>query len=191
MAADDLARHLAERGVAAALVADGDATAVVQQLLADGWTFEGEETAGGKRVRYLVPPPELAARLVPSAEKPFRCAVCGGWFETPHALRAHPHRKGGGPSTDYRQKLCDRQHPTLNHGPHGQCPGVGPLRRAGAAMPYRRSDGLTGTIPADDLRAAGVEVYACDGCSFTTAEGDRFAQHCQATGHHRAEEIQP
>lgn len=53
-----LVEHLKEcRQVDAAIVADGDATELVDELVAAGWTYEGTEYVEGKRVRYLVPPP--------------------------------------------------------------------------------------------------------------------------------------
>lgn len=55
--ASALVEHLAQcRGVDAAIVADGNADDLVDQLLTQGWTYEGVEYVAGKRVRYLVPP---------------------------------------------------------------------------------------------------------------------------------------
>ncbi len=68
MSAEDLVEHLAQcRDVSAAIVADGDATDLVQTLIDQGWTYEGVEYVAGKRVRYLVPPPEVAARIRPGS----------------------------------------------------------------------------------------------------------------------------
>lgn len=54
---EDLAEHLSQcRAVDAAIVVQGSADEVVSRLLAEGWTYEGVEYLGDKRVRYLVPP---------------------------------------------------------------------------------------------------------------------------------------
>lgn len=88
MGADELAKHLAEcRGVAAAVVADGDATAVVHQMLADGWTYHGEEVVEGKRVRYLVPPPEIAAVIAgDGAPRTCECDGAGRHMRGPNCV---------------------------------------------------------------------------------------------------------
>lgn len=58
MGADALTAHLRDcRKVDAVVAGDGDLTDMVTSLLAAGWTYEGTEYVGGKRVRYLVPPP--------------------------------------------------------------------------------------------------------------------------------------
>lgn len=58
-AAGELVDHLTRRrGVSAAVVGTEaiDMTPVVESLIAAGWTYEGAEYVGGKRVRYLTPP---------------------------------------------------------------------------------------------------------------------------------------
>jgi hypothetical protein len=54
---EEFVEHLMKcRGADAALVGDTgvDLTPHVEMLLANGWTWAGQETIGGKRVRYLV-----------------------------------------------------------------------------------------------------------------------------------------
>lgn len=48
----------------AALVVDGSADTLIANLLTAGWTWDGNvEVVAGKRIRNLVPPPEVADRL--------------------------------------------------------------------------------------------------------------------------------
>lgn len=58
--AEALVEHLAQcREVSAAIVADGNADELVDRLISEGWAYEGVEYVEGKRVRYLVPPPDV------------------------------------------------------------------------------------------------------------------------------------
>jgi len=62
---DALVQHLVEcRKVDAAVVSDGEADDLVAKMLADGWTYEGVEYVGGKRVRYLMAPSETTKQQV-------------------------------------------------------------------------------------------------------------------------------
>lgn len=54
--AAELAQHLKDRGTDAMIVIDGDGTSTVEKLLAAGWTYQGTESAYGKRIRYLRAP---------------------------------------------------------------------------------------------------------------------------------------
>lgn len=60
---DAVVEHLLRSGVGAAIVADGSADGIVEQLLAAGWTLDSDATAivAGKRIRQLVPPPLVTA----------------------------------------------------------------------------------------------------------------------------------
>lgn len=62
---DVLVEHIAQCvKPQAVIVADGNADELVATLLAAGWTWDGNvEHVAGKRIRNLVPPPEVAARL--------------------------------------------------------------------------------------------------------------------------------
>lgn len=45
----------------AAIVVDGSANETIARMLAEGWTWDGTaEVVAGKRIRVLVPPPEVA-----------------------------------------------------------------------------------------------------------------------------------
>jgi hypothetical protein len=60
MAAAELADHLKNcRKTDAVIAGDGNLDDVVSTMLAAGWTFGGIEYVEGKRVRYLVAPPEF------------------------------------------------------------------------------------------------------------------------------------
>jgi hypothetical protein len=63
--AEILAAHLKDCVKAdAAIVVDGNGDDVIATLLAAGWTWDGNaEVIAGKRIRNLVPPPEVAERL--------------------------------------------------------------------------------------------------------------------------------
>lgn len=68
------------REVDAAIVMDGNADELVAGLLAQGWTYEGVEYVGGKRVRYLVPPPGvLVADPRPDVDEAWGMAQREGW----------------------------------------------------------------------------------------------------------------
>lgn len=60
-----LAEHLRDCVKAsAAIVVDGSGDDTVATLVAAGWTWDGNvEYVAGKRIRNLIPPPEVAARL--------------------------------------------------------------------------------------------------------------------------------
>ena len=58
MGAQELVEHLRDcRKVSALIAGDGNLDHVVDDLIAEGWTFDGVEYVEGKRVRYLLPPP--------------------------------------------------------------------------------------------------------------------------------------
>jgi hypothetical protein len=57
-AADVIAEHLAQcTGASAAVVVDGNADAIIADLLAAGWTLdERTDCISGKRIRFVRPP---------------------------------------------------------------------------------------------------------------------------------------
>lgn len=60
---DVLVEHLTECGKPdAVIVVDGNGDDVIATLLGAGWTYDGNvEYVAGKRIRNLVPPPDVAA----------------------------------------------------------------------------------------------------------------------------------
>jgi len=86
-----LVEHLKEcRQVDAAVVADGDATELVERLIAEGWTYEGVEYLAGKRVRYLVPPPGvLLTDERPGPDEAWDAALREDWARRTVAAAGH------------------------------------------------------------------------------------------------------
>lgn len=58
---DALVDRLKEKAAAALILHEpGNLDDQVDQLLSEGWTLTGTEVVGGKRIRYLEPPPGQA-----------------------------------------------------------------------------------------------------------------------------------
>jgi hypothetical protein len=61
--ADEIARYVKDSGAVGALVVDGNADDMIAGLVAAGWTLqEGAAMVGGKRVRFICPPPAQITR---------------------------------------------------------------------------------------------------------------------------------
>lgn len=63
---DNLVEHIAEcvKPAATLVMQSGSADGMIAELVEQGWTLnEGEEYVGGKRIRYMTPPPEVAEML--------------------------------------------------------------------------------------------------------------------------------
>lgn len=54
--AEVLAGHVKQQGADAAIVVDGSADKIIEDMLAAGWTYLRTELMAGKRIRYLQPP---------------------------------------------------------------------------------------------------------------------------------------
>lgn len=102
---------------------------------------------------------EALGGVVPEAGRPHRCATCGGWFATPHGLRAHTH-------------LPAEQNPdygAARNNAGGECTGTVQECRVceGQNCPTRRSGG-------DDLKEVVCLPTFHRGCDH---DPDRVAQN--------------